>query len=56
MDGTEDDILWEEESMIDETDDCKMEYEDDPLDDMLNDEQRRQLFEESDHDDFYGFE
>ena len=56
MDGTEDDILWEEESMINETDDCKMEYEDDPHDDMLNDEQRRQLFEESDHEDFYGFE
>ena len=56
MDGTEDDILWEEESMINETDDCKMEYEDDPHDDMLNDEQRRQLFKESDHEDFYGFE
>ena len=38
--------------MIDKSDDCKMEYEDD----MLNNEQRRQLFEESDHEDFYGFE
>ena len=54
MDGTEDDILWQEPA--DQGSEAEASDEDDdPHDDMLTQEQALQLFAESDEEDFYGF-
>ena len=54
MDGTEDDILWQEPA--DQGSEAEASDEDDdPHEDMLTQEQALQLFAESDEEDFYGF-
>ena len=58
MDGTEDDILWNEEATCQE-EEAQSDDEDDLLfndEDIMSTEQIQQLFMESDDEDFLGFE
>ena len=59
MDGTEDDILWNEEATCQEEEAQSDDDEDDLLfndEDIMSTEQIQQLFMESDDEDFLGFE
>ena len=52
LDGTEDDLVWEEEedsSQVEEEPDC------DVYDDRITPEQWQELFGESDDEEFHGF-
>ena len=58
MDGTEDDILWNEEATC-QDEEAQYDDEDDLLfndEDIMSTEQIQQLFMESDDEDFLGFE